>query len=67
MSKTYLITPTNEGQELNYTETLKSPKNQALARAQELRDLLAPILKEGMIGCQVEDQDGNVIRYYPAV
>jgi len=65
--KTFFILPTNEGQELNYMETYKGTLESAKKRAKKLAQGLQLILKEGTIGCMVQNQSGEQEAYYDGV
>src|SRR3990172_42992 len=52
--KTYLLVPTNEGQELNYVEVFKGTRTQAERRAFEIVEGLRPVLRGGTIGCSIQ-------------
>ena len=66
MSKTltFFIMPTNEGQELNYTETYEGVFVSAKVRAKEIVDSLKPVMFQGSIGCKIEDHRGVEVAYY---
>jgi hypothetical protein len=58
---TYWIIPTNEGQELGYIETFKGSIKAAELRARDVVRGLKPVLKQGTVGCVVQDTAGNEI------
>ena len=61
--KTYFITPLNEGQELNYTETHKGTYANAEQRAKDMIKALQIILHQGMISAKIENIDGTKTFY----
>ena len=65
--KTFLITPTNEGQELNYVETFKGSLYDAVCRANEIATGLTKVLKAGSIGVEVNDSQTGGLKFYGAI
>ena len=61
--KTYLLVPTNEGQDLNYVEALKGTWTQAERRALEIIEGLRPVLRDGTIGCTIQNSAGQEITH----
>jgi hypothetical protein len=61
--KTYLLVPTNEGHELNYVEILKGTYTQAQHRAWEIIEGLRPVLRDGTIGCTIQNSVGKEITH----
>ena len=61
--KLWFITPTNEGQELNYHEDFEGSLQQAKARGQMIANRLQIILKDGQIGASIENKDGKEVKY----
>ena len=59
MAKLFYITPTNEGQDLNYMETYTGTFQGAKERAKTIALRLKPILTQGMIGCKIEKAKGD--------
>ena len=61
--KTYLIVPTNEGQELNYVHTFTGTMDQAKSKALYMTAKLQDVLIQGEIGCLIQDQSGKELAF----
>jgi len=64
MRKSYLITPLNEGQELNYVEEFKFGRSGAISRAKYMAMRLAETLSHGRISVKVEDAKTGKLAFY---
>lgn len=58
----FVLTPTNEGQPLNYVESFEGTLAGARQRAIDIQAGLHKILKEGDIGCEVADENRKLLR-----
>ena len=61
---TFFLVPTNEGQDLNYSEHHIGTINTAKDRAKDIVKGLEPVLYQGSISCRIEDADNNGIVFY---
>lgn len=50
----HTLTPTNEGQDLNYVEGFNGTNEEALERAEQIIRGLTKVLPRGDFGCRVE-------------
>jgi hypothetical protein len=62
MTEVYLIQPTNEGQDLNYVETMIGEYEDARDRALELRKGLRKLLRQGEIDVEILDRKGDKLK-----
>ncbi len=60
-TESYIITPQNEGQDLNYTESYHGSLDSAKARADDMARRLQEILKDGTISAMVENLEGETL------
>ena len=58
----YSIQPTNEGQDLNYVETVKGNYKDVMDRAVEMRDGLRRLLSQGQIDVYVLNSKGEKLK-----
>lgn len=59
----FFVVPTNEGQELNYSETIEGSLEDAKKRGKEIRDGLQKVLRQGSIGCELRNDSATPILY----
>jgi len=59
----FFIEPTNEGQDLNYSETFEGTFKGAKKRALKMKASLQRILKQGSIGVSVKNQNYEEVYY----
>jgi hypothetical protein len=58
----YFIQPTNEGQELNYVETVYGTFKNIQKRAIRMQNSLQDVLSQGKISVQILDSRGKLKR-----